>query len=152
MQVWCKWGGGDVPSWHVVLGHHPELLWPPSNLSIYYYTPLPLNLANKQARHHSVLAIAPSQRLGLYSTQAILEPRCPCQIQLLSQKLTGGAPGRGRQVRGCPPKTAHFVPQNSLFWPERASNPVKTAKQRQTVANTPRAPQLPRDQEPFVAL
>ena len=49
-----------------------------------------------------------------YSTLAIVYPTwCPCQIQVLSQKPTGGAPGRGR----CPPKTAHFVPQNTLFWP-----------------------------------
>ena len=88
---------------------------------IYYYTPLPLNLANnnnkqasKQARHLSVLAVTPSQRLGSFPNPAILEPRwCPCQIQVLSQKLTGGAPGQRRQVGRCPPKTAHFVPQNS---------------------------------------
>ena len=39
--------------------------------------------SNKQqkARHRSVLAIAPSHRLGLDSTLAILEPRwCPCPI------------------------------------------------------------------------
>ena len=115
---------------------------------MYYYTPLPLNLANKQASNKqatsnkqqatsnkqqatskqalllSVLAIAPFHRFGLYSTLAMLYPRwCPCQIQILSQKLTGGAPGRGRQVRRCPPKTAHFVPQNSPFL---AQNSPKT--------------------------
>ena len=87
---------------------------------IYYYTPLPLNLANKQANKQasnkqalllSVLAIARPHRAGLYSTLAILEPRWwPCQIQVLSQKLTGGAPRRGRQVGRCPSKTVHFVP------------------------------------------
>ena len=103
---------------------------------IYYYTPLPLNLANKQqatsnkqqatsnkqqasnkqALPPSVLAIAPPHRSGLYSTLATLEPRsCPCQIQVSSQKLTGGAPGRGRQVGRCPPKTAHFVPPKQPF-------------------------------------
>ena len=92
---------------------------------IYYYTPLPLNLANKQATSKqaskqalllSVLAIAQPHRSGLYSTLAILEPRWrPCQIQVLSQKLTGGAPGRTRQVGRCPPKTAHFVPQKQPF-------------------------------------
>ena len=103
-------------------------------LYMYYYTPLPLNLANnnnnnnnnnnsnnnnhnKQARHLSVLAVTPSQRLGSFPNLAILFPRwCPCQIQVLSQKLTGGAPGRG-----CPPQTAH--PQNSLFWPEMTPKP-----------------------------
>ena len=66
---------------------------------VYYYTPVPLNLANKQASNHkqaskqalllSVLAIARPHRSGLYSTLAILEPRwCLYQIQVLSQKLT----------------------------------------------------------------
>ena len=109
---------------------------------IYYYTPLPLNLANKQATSKqaskqalllSVLAIAPPHRSGLYSTLAILEPRWwPCQIQVLSQKLTVGAPGRGRQVGRCPPKTAHFVSQNSLFWPKTAP---KASQNGQTKAN-----------------
>ena len=84
----------------------------------YYYTPLPLNLANnKQAisntspfrfGHYSV----PLLRALLYS--AIVEPRWwPCQIRVPNQKLTGGALGQGRQVGRCPPKTAHFAPQNS---------------------------------------
>ena len=108
--------------------------------NIYYYTPLPLNLANKQAsnkqaRHHSVLAIAPSPRLGLDSTLAILEPRwCPCQIQLLSPKLTGGGLERGRQDGSRPPTTAHLVPQNSLFWPKTAQIPNQNGPTRQTVA------------------
>ena len=112
-----------------------------SEANVYYYTPLPLNLANKQAASKqqalllSVLAIAPPHRSGLYSTLAILEPKWwPCQIQVLSQKLTGGGPGRGRQVGRCPPKSAHVVPQNSLLWPKMALIPVKMAKQRETVA------------------
>ena len=73
--------------------------------------------SNKQALLLSILAITPSQCYGLYSTLAILEPRwCPCQIQVLSQRLNTGAPGQWRQVGRCPPKTAHFVPQNSLFF------------------------------------
>ena len=104
---------------------------------IYYYTPLPLNLANKQqatsnnkqqALLLSVLAIAPPHRSGLYSTLAILEPRwCPCQIQVLSQKLTSGGPGRGRQVGRCPPKSAQFWAKNSHFSPKTA--PSKGSKQ-----------------------
>ena len=95
---------------------------------IYYYTPLPLNLANKQqattttttTRHHSVLATAPSQRFGLDSTLAILEPRWwPCQIQVLSQKLTSGGPGRGRQVGRCRPKSAQVWAKNSHFRPKQ---------------------------------
>ena len=125
-------------------------------IHIYYYTPLPLNLANnkqasnKQARHRSVLAIAPSHRLGLDSTLAILEPRwCPCQIQVWSQKLTGGGPGRGRQVGRCPPKSAQFWAKNSHFLPKTA--PVNS----QTKANgcyTARAACLSRDQGTFGAL
>ena len=89
---------------------------------MYYYTPLPLNLANnKEAsnKHFSFpfLVIAPSQRFGLSSTLAILEPRwSPCQIQLLSPRLFLGPPWWGRQVGRCPPKITHFVPQNRLFF------------------------------------
>ena len=106
---------------------------------IYYYTPLPLNLANKQQASNNkqattsnkqqallltVLAIAAPHRSGLYSTLAILEPRwCPCQIQVLSQKLTGGGPGRGRQVGTCPPKFAQFWAKNSHFSPKTAPKP-----------------------------
>ena len=87
---------------------------------IYYYTPLPLNLANnnnKQAttRLRAVLAIAPSQRFGSCPYVAILEPRWwPCQIQVLSQKLTGDGPGRWRQVGRCPPKPAQFLAKTAL--------------------------------------
>ena len=85
---------------------------------MYYYTPLPLNLANNKQQASkqkaskqatllfSVLAITLFQHFGLYSALAIPEPRwCPCQIQVLSRKLIGGAPGRGRPVGRCPPKT-----------------------------------------------
>ena len=81
--------------------------------------------ATKQALLLSVLAIALPHRSGLYSTLAVLKPRwCPCQIRVLSQKLTGGAPERGRQVGRCPRKNAHFVPQNVLFWPKTAPKPI----------------------------
>ena len=54
------WGGGALPTY-----------------AIYYYTPLPLNLANKQEATLplSALAIIPSHRFGLYSTLTVLEPR-----------------------------------------------------------------------------
>ena len=77
---------------------------------------------------------------------------CPCGTQVLSQKLTGGAPGPGRQVGRCPPKTAHFVPQNSLFWPQKAPKPTQNGQTKANGSNTPRAPRSPRDQELFVAL
>ena len=56
-------------------------------ICIHYYTPLPSNVANKQASSNkqqgskqqtlllSVLAIAPPRRPGLYSTLAIIKPR-----------------------------------------------------------------------------
>ena len=135
---------------------------------IYYYTPLPLNLANKQQASNNkqattskqqqallltVLAIAPPHRSGLYSTLAILEPRWwPCQIQVLSQKLTGGGPGRGRQVGRCPPKSAQFWAKNSHFSPKTA---LVRAQNSQTKANgcyTPRAACLSGDQGTFGAL
>ena len=104
---------------------------------IYYYTPLPLNVANKQQATTSkqqallltVLAIAPPHRSGLYSTLAMLEPRWwPCQIQVLSQKLTGGGPGRGRQVGRCPPKSAQFWAKKSHFSPKTAPKPGRNAQ------------------------
>ena len=114
---------------------------------IYYYTPLPLNLASKQASKQqatlllSVLAITPCQRFGLYSTLAILEPRWwPCQIRVVSQKFTGGAPGQRRQVGRCPPKTAHFAPQNSLFWPKTAPQPSQNGQTKGNGGYTPRSP------------
>ena len=100
--------------------------------------PLPLNLANKQQQASNnkqqallltVLAIAPPHRSGLYSTLAILEPRWwPCQIQVLSQKLSGGGPGRGRQVGRCPPKSAQFWAKNSHFSPKTAPKPGRNAQ------------------------
>ena len=96
---------------------------------------------------------APPHRSGLYSTLAISYPRWwPCQIQVLSQKLTSGAPGRGRQVGRCPPKIAHFVPQNSLFWPKTALKPTPNGQTKGNGCYTPRAPRLPRDHEFFLAL
>ena len=113
---------------------------------IYYYTPLPSNLANKQQASNkqalllSVLAIAPPHRSGLYSTLAILEPRwCPCQIQVFSQKLTSGGPGRGRQVGRCPPKSAHFWAKNSLFSPKIAPKPGQNAQTKGNGGYIPRA-------------
>ena len=132
-----------------------------------YYTPLPLNLANnkqatsnKQASNKqqatlllSVLAITPFHRFGLYSTLAISYPRwCPGQIQVLSQKLTVGAPGQGRQVGRCPPKLAHIVPQNSLFWPKIAPKPTQNGLTKGNSCYTTRAPRWPRDKEHFAAL
>ena len=87
----------------------------------YYYTPLPLNLANKQASNNdtllSVLAITPSHRSGLHSTLAILEPRWwPCQIQVYNQKLTGGALKRGAPRREVPSQNCAFcAPKQALL-------------------------------------
>ena len=116
---------------------------------IYYYTPLPLNLANnnnnnnKQAtttRLRAVLAIAPSHRLGLDSTLAILEPRWwPWQIQVLSHKLTGGGPVRGRQVGRCPPKSAQFWAKNSHFSTKTALVRVQNSQTKGNGGYTARA-------------
>ena len=72
----------------------------------------------------SVSAITVPRRCGLYCTLAIVEPKwCPREGQLLSQKPTSGAPGRGRQVRRCPRKNAHFVPQNNLHLAKTTPTP-----------------------------
>ena len=110
----------------------------PSTGRILGYVPLGskhLQATSKQALLLSVFAIARPHRSGVYATLAILEPRwCPCQIQLLSQKLTGGAPVWGRQVGRCPPKRAHFVRQKQSFfsakWPPDQG---KMPKQSETV-------------------
>ena len=156
-----SWGGGSPVGAPSGLAERtrwrPLGTWAPSrkNLgfaggdsAIYYYTPLPLNLANKQqqqqqqqARHHSVLATAPSHRLGLDSTLAILEPRWwPCQIQVLSQKLTGGGPGRWRQVGRCPPKSAQFWAEKSHFSPKTALVRVQSSQSKANGSYTPHAP------------
>ena len=112
--------------------------------AIYYYTPLPLNLANKQASKQqasnkqalllSVLAIASPHRYGLYSTLATLQPRWwPCQIQVLSQKPTG--PGAGvASWEGPSQHYAFLCPKTDFRGLKRPQTLVKTDKQRETVA------------------
>ena len=112
---------------------------------IYYYTPLPLNLAHKQASNKqqqaskqalllSVLAIAPPHRSGLYSTLAILEPRwCPCQIQVFSKKPPVAPRGTGATSGGALPKLRILCPKTAFFGPKQPRNSLKTAKRRQTV-------------------
>ena len=112
---------------------------------IYYYTPLPLNLANNKqqvttTRLLAVLAIAPSQRFGSFAHVAILEPRWwPCQIQVLSQKLTAGGPGRWRQVGRCPPKSALFWAKSSHFSPKTALLRVQNSQTKANGCYTARA-------------
>ena len=97
---------------------------------IYYYTPLPLKLANKQqatsnnkqqqAHLRAVLAIARSKGLGPDSTLAILEPTwCPCQIQVLSQKLKVAAQGGGAKSGGALPNLRSFGPKAATFHPKQ---------------------------------
>ena len=80
-------------------------------------------------------SVVRSQRLGSFPNLAILFPRWwPCQIQVLSQKLTADAPGRGHQVGRCPPKMRILCPKTAFFGPKRPRNQVKTAKGRESVA------------------
>ena len=58
---------------------------------------------------------------------------------------------RGHQVGRYPAKTAHFVPQSGLFWPKTAPIPTHNGQTKANGSYTVRAPQLPRDQEPFPA-
>ena len=133
-------------SWKIPICLENGPFWDQKREDIYYYTPLPLNLANKQqqatttTRHHFVLAIAPSHRLELDSYLAILEPRWwPCQIQVLSQKLTGGGLGRWRQVGRCPPKSAQFWAKNSHFSPKTAPVRVQNSQTKANGCYTTRA-------------
>ena len=102
---------------------------------IYYYTPLPLNLATKQQASSKqasipVLAITSPHCSGLYSTLGTLEPRsCPCQIQVWSQKVIGGGTGLG----GALTKKSILCPETAFFGPKGPRNQVKTNKQRETV-------------------
>ena len=96
--------------------------------------------ATTTTRLRAVLAIAPSQRLEPDSTLAILQPRWwPCQIQVLSQKLTGGGPGRWRQVGRCPPKSAQFWTKNSHFSPKTALVRVQNSQTKANGCYTARA-------------
>ena len=90
--------------------------------------------------HHSVLATAPSHRPGPDSTLAILEPGwCPCQIQVVSQKLAGGGPGRGRQVWRWPPGSVQFWARNSDFLPKTAPKLGQNAQTKGSGGYTTRA-------------
>ena len=109
---------------------------------IYFDTPLPLNLANKQASnkqqeacHHSVLAITPVQRLGLSSTLAILEPRWWLrQIQAKNSLVTT----RGAQSEGALPNLYNFGPKTAIFFVcgKQPWNPFKIPKGREMVAHS----------------
>ena len=72
-----------------VHGLHPHVIY--ICKCVYYFTPLPLNLASnkqQQARLLSVLAITPSQRFWLCSTLTICIDTCPSQIQSLVPKCS----------------------------------------------------------------
>ena len=112
----------------------------------YYYTPLPLNLANKTSnkqatsKHVTILfwPLHLPNASGLDSTLNILEPRWwPCQIQALDQRLTGGGPGRWHQVLKCPPKSAQLLAENTHFSPKIAPKPGLSAKMKGNSGYTP---------------
>ena len=108
---------------------------------------------SKQARHHSVLAIARSYRLGLDFTLALVEPRwCPFQIQVLSQKPSGGGPGRERRAGRCPPKSAPLWAKKRHFSPKIAPKPGQIAETKGSGGYTARAVSLPRVKEPCSAI
>ena len=96
----------------------------------------PLYLANKQQASKeafllSALSIAPPHGSALYSTLAILPPRWwPCQIQVLSQKLTGGALGGGGSAGVALLILRILCPKTALFFPKRPRNSLKTSKAR----------------------
>ena len=95
---------------------------------ILYYTPLPLNLANKQqALLFSVLDNARPRRSGLCPALAILGVRWwPYQIQVLSQKLTL-RPGAGAPSREVPSQNCAFcAPKQPLL----AKNGPETQSKR----------------------
>ena len=134
-------------------------------------SPLPLNLANnkqatsrqasnKQAsKQHFSFPFWPllcSTALGstlLWPSHTLSKTRWwTFQIQVLSQKLTGGGSGQGRQVGRCSSKNARVVPKNNHFWPKTAPKPTQNGHMKGNGCYTPRAPRLPGNQEPFVAL
>ena len=59
-------------------------------------------------------------------------PSGDCAV--LSPKLTGGAPGRGRQVGRCPPKSAQSWAKNSPFSPKIPQKPGQNAQMKGKVA------------------
>ena len=76
----------------------------------------------------------------------------PCQIQVLSQKVTGGGPGRWRQIGMCPPKSARFWAKKSHFSPKRAPKPGQNAQSNENGGYIPRSVSLPRVKQPYCAL
>ena len=70
----------------------------------------------------------------------------------LSRKLTGGGPGRGRQIGRCPPKSAQLGAKNSHFSPKTVPKPTQNGQTKGNGCYTSRAPRIPLDSKPFVAL
>ena len=111
---------------------------------IYYYTPLPLNLANKQAtskqqasnKHFSFLFWPLLRCIALGSTQLCgsQSPNDGLAKSKFSAKNSPLAPqGRGAKSGGAVPKLRIFCPKTAFFGPKRPQNPVITAKRRQQV-------------------
>ena len=57
----------------------------------------------------------------------------PCQIHVLSQKITGGAVGRGAKLGGALPKLRILCPKTTFFGPKRSRNPLQTDKRMETL-------------------
>ena len=94
-----------------------------------------------------MLPIAPPQRFGSFAHVAILEPRWwPCQIQVLSQKLTGGGLG------GVLPNLRSFGPKIAIFRLKEPPKPGQNAQMKGISGYTPSALSLPRVNEPSGAL
>ena len=79
---------------------------------------MPKRKGEVQARHASVLADTPSQRLGSFPNLGILFPSWrPCRIRVFSQKLTParrfgvGAPSREVPSQNC----AFCAPKQNFF-------------------------------------
>ena len=54
--------------------------------------------------------------------------------------------------REVPSQNCAFCVQNRLFWPKTAPKPTQNGQATANGSYIPRAPRLPRDQEPFLAL
>ena len=59
-------------------------------------------------------------------------------------------PGAARQVGRCPPKSAHFLPQNRLFWPKTAPKPSHNGQTKANASHIHVRPHCPVNKSPFL--
>ena len=140
--------------------------WRFEDINIYYYTPIPLNLANKQATSkqastQQATSISPfdSCRCSASSLRALLYSSHP-RAQVVPLPNPSSEPtthlwnpgARSAKSGGALRKLRNLCPTTAFFWPQKAPKPSQNGQTKANGSYTTRAPRLPDDQEPFLAI